>query len=866
MQTYIVQSGDTLSDIASRFNTSVDELLKKNEQVNNRDYIQVGWKIRVPSAQDRAGFPEPKTDAADPASDSAVSAPCSECVVDVIHVTGSPDETWCEALPESAAEEFHREVDAVQALMDEYRALSKEVPEPDSADYEQKIIEHRGKKSEWLKKAVDAGLLERNETDEAGEALQISERQKLEAQLAEIREEIRFYENYRPFSMLSPGRIQSDANTENENWKLLQQEKLNALAHDEANIERALSAHPADSSLQKQQKLTETGPKKSSEDGASEYAPFSDGVAAEDMSGKGAAASSTRKSGKGGQARIVEVMLFSRGNRLSYVRADFLQQFRTKHRLLAIRKTVKIASMLTGGRSKLSIGDLVGQVKEQIEADRRKGKLGDVGVKLAEWTLNGKDNPEWVQFLQSEHETLWKTNLVNGTSDETTTMALDSEGHFMRFAAAASADIEGLDPSTGSFDVGFNANASMSLLEGKVEFTGYMPNKAGWDCNWTYIDANGQQARQSFGKFRFEGQTVLSCFVGAKVSGQAKVGVSGANMLLSSAPGIESEASELGAGAKVSGNAFAGAEAGGELAGKLGWKPPVKAGEDKKAFSDLLELKASGLVAFGAGAGLDFEFKVGNDFKTEIHSRAKVVFGPGASGGFGTVIDGAKVWTLSQMIWDILQDADYRFLMNVQKDLFAMLAKGLAISLVEHGLYIRDLYEEGLVAINSHWSDYLNEERAASKLAEQLLSGGWRPNVRRDDGSSLPLGKLPPETLGPLCWRLSESFAFSFETNQEKALIYLLSHINSWRQFIEVLEHMEKEGKKVGAFESLARLQAILDFRQQEEFDRWIHRLQAARSGRKKLEMIWSPVSPGSKLNQVKEQLAYLENIDTRIV
>jgi len=789
--------------------------------------------------------------------------------VDVMHVTGSADESWCEALPETAAEEILKEIGVTEALMDEYRSLSSAVPEPDLDNYEQKIIEHRQKKNEWLKKAVEAGILEQSDVEQTVEPRKTSERQKLESELAELRSEIRFYETYRPFRMLAPGRVESDANTENENWRHVQTEKLRALSAEEAKLEQWLAAVP---SVDPPERAPSENPKSTDQKDAadpteaSEYQPFTAGVSARNMSVSGGSVSSSRKSGSAGQDRIVEVMLFSKGNRLSYVRKDFLRRLRTRNQLISIRKTEKIASMLGGQRSDLKIGDLVGQVADQIKESRRKGKLGDVSIKLAEWTLDGKDAPEWAQFLQSEHRTLWKTHLANGDSDETTTMALDSEGHFMRFAAMASSDIDGFDPATGSVDVGVKAEASISLLEGKVELTGYLPNQAGWDCSWTYIDANGKPARQAFGKFRFEGQTVLSCFVGAKASGQAKAGVSGANMLLSSAPGIKSESSELGGGAKISGNAFAGAEAGGELAGKLGWKPPAKSEAQKREFSDLLELKASGLVAFGAGAGLDFECKVGDNFKVEVHSRAKLVFGPGASGGFGTTIDGGKVWTLSQMIWDVLEDADYRFLVNVQKDLFGFLAKGLALSLVEQGMHVRDLFDEGLIAIDSYWGNYLREEEVADRLAEQLLSGKWRPNVKTDHGLPFSLEKLPPETLGPLCWRLSESFAFSFEINQEKALIYLLSQVNSWRQFIEVLEHMEKEGNRVKAFDSLARLQAILDFNQQKEFDRWIHRLQAARSGRTTLEMAWSPVSPGTKLNQIKEQLAYVDTADTRFV
>lgn len=45
---YVVQRGDTLRKIAARFETSVDELLRLNPNIKNRNLIYVGQKIVVP--------------------------------------------------------------------------------------------------------------------------------------------------------------------------------------------------------------------------------------------------------------------------------------------------------------------------------------------------------------------------------------------------------------------------------------------------------------------------------------------------------------------------------------------------------------------------------------------------------------------------------------------------------------------------------------------------------------------------------------------------------------------------------------------------------------------------------------------------
>ncbi len=46
--THTVQSGDTLSKIAEKYGVSVEDLLKANPWIKNPDYIQVGWKIKIP--------------------------------------------------------------------------------------------------------------------------------------------------------------------------------------------------------------------------------------------------------------------------------------------------------------------------------------------------------------------------------------------------------------------------------------------------------------------------------------------------------------------------------------------------------------------------------------------------------------------------------------------------------------------------------------------------------------------------------------------------------------------------------------------------------------------------------------------------
>ena len=50
---YVIQPGDTLNTIAEKYNTSVEELLKQNQNITNAniiyagDYLVIKWKLKT---------------------------------------------------------------------------------------------------------------------------------------------------------------------------------------------------------------------------------------------------------------------------------------------------------------------------------------------------------------------------------------------------------------------------------------------------------------------------------------------------------------------------------------------------------------------------------------------------------------------------------------------------------------------------------------------------------------------------------------------------------------------------------------------------------------------------------------------------
>ena len=451
--------------------------------------------------------------------------------------------------------------------------------------------------------------------------------------------------------------------------------------------------------------------------------------------------------------------------------------------------------------------------------------IGALEAKLVGWTSK-EDN-----LLNALHkETNWTSN-----SDDSAPYAVSSEAHALRFAASASAGVNNWNPAEGNIEVGAKASAAFSLAEGSVSLTSFFPSQGGHPLRLRYRNAAGQQVDCPLGVIRLQGKVELSCFVGAHAQASAGVsvrykpgdeGAGGATALLGS-PHIEpSRGGNIG----LKGDAFAGAQAGGAVSGALQWVEPSNQGRGtivrgqsnaSSSWSSLAEIKAEASAAFGAGIGGEFGITIAND-RLAVNCKGRLVFGPGASGGFSTVVDLEKTYALLKLVCEALADVDYRYLLGVSEDAFNYMAWGLyKIASAPLDTTVQ-AFEMGRLEISQWWRRRSVSKVEAENLARYLLTN----HAVLINGKRLALDKLPPQTVGPMLYVLSESYVESFQEYQEKAIVLLLSHLyRRWRQFIEAMEHCSPNGAKVNAMESLNRLNRLLDGRQQQEFNRFIEQL-----------------------------------------
>jgi len=175
----------------------------------------------------------------------------------------------------------------------------------------------------------------------------------------------------------------------------------------------------------------------------------------------------------------------------------------------------------------------------------------------------------------------------------------------------------------------------------------------------------------------------------------------------------------------------------------------------------------------------------------------------------------------------------------VTQEAFSYLARGLFKVATSPGQTFVKVFEDGAADMDVWWEDRKATKSEAAKLASYLLKN----NSIKINDKNIQLRVLPPETIGPMLYLLTESFVESRAEDQQKAVILLLSHLFSWRHFIEVLEHCSKNGEQVNAMDSLHRINSLLSGQEQREFNKFIETLAVNNAAsRRPIGMLaWSP-------------------------
>lgn len=813
--TYIVKYGDTLSEIAQQLGVKMADLQALNPFIADPDFLREGWALRLPDTPSQPSLPPPANDESATCIALMGQTECDEELVEVVHITGDP---YFYVLTETQCKALKQETTKVQALMDElHQNLANSLPvtqckKPQAPSAECTCT--RCVKDVWSAKAQLAGLLMREPAPQANNAAPLTSENDLEGELATLQKARDWYQHYWPTRALQT-RVES-------NWETLRAKKTQAL----------------DQQISKLQAQRATQPKAVPASGAFNSGSTDSETNANDAApdlkhGRGR---SSRREG-GIQSRtgilVLEISVFGDPARRYYI----------PYRLITAWH-VRVSTRVMAGKpfNKQLAKDLIKDIKEAISDGRKAGPLGNLELKIGLW------NSQTDNLLNALHkEVAW-------TTDQSGAMpyAVSAQAHALRFAASASAGVNSWEPEEGNIDVGVKGSAAFSLGEGSVSFDRYFPDKGGYVATMAYRNALGEEVLHPMGVFRLGGKLELSCFVGAKSQVETGVNIqykpsetpAGATALLGP-PTMEVGRSGY-VGVKC--DAFAGAQTGGALSGFFEWIEPDEGG---KAIRDpargnwvkLAEVKGEGNIAWGAGMSGEFGITISKD-RLAFNCKGSLVFGPSAGGGFGTVVELDQVGKLALLFCNALADMDYRYLIGVTEEAFSYIASGLYQAATFRAKELGLGFENGLNDMRTWWKERKSTRKEADDLANYLIMHKDNKSLRIRE-QNIPLSVLPPETIGPMVYLLTEGVIAkgigSFNEKQEQALVILLSEVRRWRHFIEVLEHCSRDATKVNAMQSLERINALLDGYEQNEFNRFIDNLVMNQTFDNATRIAWTP-------------------------
>lgn len=810
--TYTVKSGDTLGSIAAANKCSVADLRALNPIITDPNHIKTGSALKLPAAK---SLPPPKH--ADNQSTTAVkgAVECKDELVDIIHITG---EKHFYILTEKESNALKQQSDIVKRLMDElHQNLAKATEASQCAkikDPKAGCSCTRCVKDVWNAKAEEAGLLQRSPPVVAKPKTVIERKEDLQGQLATVQKARDWYNRYTPQPAFEGNYLET-------NWEGLRDKKVAELNAEIQSLRTRIAA----------QGKAEAGDSSTSANSA----------APDVKHGKGQE--------KGKQVKIgittVEYISFRDPTRRHYISSLSREQFAW---------SVKVPTEVMQGKpfDKNLAKTLIKDIRTAVSDGRKTSPLGSLEAKLTSWTSK-EDN-----LLNALHkECSWTSNEADSAI-----YAVSAEAHAFRFAATASAGINSWEPGKGNIEVGVKGSAAISLAEGSVAMKGYFPDQGGYVVQMPYRNAEGKEVVSNIGIFRLEGKVELSCFVGATAQGQAGVKAqykpkeaeaSGATALLST-PDIAVD-KKRGGSLGLKGNAFAGVQGGGTVTGTLKWLDSTKQGVGKIVagqandsgstdWSSLVEVKAEGNAALGIGAGFDFGIEISAN-RLAINCKASLVFGPGAGGGFGTTVDIEKIGDLIYVFCNALSKADFHYQLAITEDAFNYMTAGIFKIATNSGQSVASVFDGGFRKMSLWWKQRESTKQEAQSLAKYLIKN----QSIQIDKKTIPLQMLPPQAIGPMLYLLTEGFVESWAEDQEQAIVLLLSHLRSWRHFIEALEHCSKKGSKVNALTSLNRLNSILDGAEQQQFNRFIKTL-AVNTSSSTIDyatLAWNPSLPWRK-------------------
>ncbi|HCQ0334180.1 TPA: hypothetical protein OGP30_000352 [Escherichia coli] len=434
-------------------------------------------------------------------------------------------------------------------------------------------------------------------------------------------------------------------------------------------------------------------------------------------------------------------------------------------------------------------------------------------------------------------------------SKEGSYIDVSAGAQFLRLTANASTQ-NTWNPDTGEVHIKGEAKADLVIFCGKLNSTIYVPDRVGWELKFTVNDT--KEANIGILRAKIDGE--LTGYVGASAQVESNlqfVTYDNKQLLMGNrTPGSRfaarkkegvtiKDSEENPKGLELKGEAFGGAKVGGSLGGTLQWLkpfdslvdelpnmlrtfgvdspalqqilPPISQSDKKKEahlgeFQDFASLTLRGDVELGIGLSGEFRVRFVKG-KFRFHIKGSLCLGPGAKGDVeGEITPDLfpqfAVWVIYQ-----LYGIDYKHLTIITKEAFL----ALSYMLVMGGKNIYDEYYDGMVAdLREVERDFI---RFVDNVSSEFIEAKNNSNERNDfadiinaDPGSVYL--FSPEAKGIALYILTgdgaydridinnqgDGFLPDTGKNRKTAVLYILSSIQTKREWKKVLTRITKEG------------------------------------------------------------------------
>ncbi len=498
-----------------------------------------------------------------------------------------------------------------------------------------------------------------------------------------------------------------------------------------------------------------------------------------------------------------------RGGRYTYVRSDKIRSHWRRYRLNDGEKQPATKSFI---KTVSHTGeDGVTQTRQEIDTEKLKSQLAKVKPSMTVWEQKLIDDhvdvlTDWARELND--------SLTKHAESESGNIVFDGQAQLMRWTYGAGLkgtlnpfeyDIRtGKVKPTATASGKLSAYASLALAEAKSTAKVYWPDHAGtricYPLDPVRIPGGGMGL---LGVLRFDLELALSGSIGASLGIEAGVSFSGdmvkglpVKAVPTGTPGqwrnvdISKAAEEVKPGAELS--LFAGAEAGANLAGKMVWLNPDKAGKGSEKFTSLAKVAVGvvGQAGWGVSGCMELSWK---DGKVRIRVKGGVCSGLGAKGSVTLEVDGKAIMTeFMPCLAYMLRNADYIRLMDIMtEDDYGYFC---AIPLLA-GMYNLNRAIDAANAIGTTLKVGWDDKEARVRLMEKILDNDEYLKYAPPESKGAAIAALIEknvwdEVASPASHQGEACEGGTTFASRKRAILAVLRWVQSKREYENIMQHL----------------------------------------------------------------------------